>query len=74
MHTREEIGEAYTKLIWAQGLINFVLRAGFNIREDTDKGKLEGSLLSIFSILKDYLEPAEPILYALDSGQKELTE
>jgi hypothetical protein len=67
MYTKEEVSEAYGKLIWAQGLVDFVLHAGFDLSED-NRVKNEGSLISIFSILQDYLEKAESIMCDLDSG------
>jgi hypothetical protein len=33
MYTWEKVEEAYDKLIYAQGLIGFVQRAGFNLNE-----------------------------------------
>ena len=67
VYTQEEISEAYGNLIYAQGLINFVLRAGFNLNPEC-KAEIEGSLISIFSILEDYLKKAEEIMFDLTSG------
>ena len=69
-YTREQISTAYERLIWTQGLIDFCLRAGFNIRNDTIP-EMEGSLISIFRIMKDYLEGTDDILGDLDMGAKE---
>jgi hypothetical protein len=67
MHTKEEVSEAYSKLIWAQGLVDFVLTAGFDLSEDK-RAENEGSLISIFQILKDYLGKSEDIMGDLDNG------
>jgi hypothetical protein len=66
-YTDKEISDAYEHLIWAQGLIDFVLRAGFDL--ESNPVETEGSLISIFSILEEYLKPAEHILYVLDTGR-----
>ena len=65
-YTTKEVTNAYEHLIWAQGLIDFVLRAGFDLT--SDPVETEGSLLSIFSILEEYLHPTEIIMSNLDSG------
>ena len=65
-YTDQEMTEAYCHLIWAQGLIDFVLRAGFDLT--SDPVETEGSLISIFSILQDYLKPTESIMDNLDMG------
>jgi hypothetical protein len=67
MYTKEEVSEAYSKLIWAQGLVDFVLNAGFDLSEDK-RAENEGSLISIFQILKDYLGKSENIMGDLDNG------
>ena len=66
-YTEQEISEAYTHLIWAQGLVDFVIRSGFNLNPE-HKAETEGSLISIFEILRDYLKGAETIMSDLDSG------
>ena len=66
-YTEQEITNAYEHLIWAQGLIDFVLKAGFDLNHG-DEAEMEGSLISIFSILQEYLKPAETILTVLDEG------
>jgi hypothetical protein len=63
----EEITTAYAHLIWAQGLIDFVLRAGFDVR--SNPVETENSLVSIFSILNEYLKPTEDIMCELDMGR-----
>jgi len=68
-YTPEEITNAYSKLIYAQGLVDFVLRAGFDLREET-KAETEGSLISIFSILEDYLGSAKEVMGDLEMGYK----
>jgi len=70
-YTPEEIADAYSKLIWARGLVDFVLHAGFNLREE-NSAEIEGSLISIFSILQDYLKGAEAIMDDLDNGYKQV--
>jgi len=57
-YTKKEITDAYSKLIWAQGLIDFVIKA-----------ETEGSLISIFSILKDYLKSAQEVMDDLEMGR-----
>ena len=69
-YAKEEVGTAYEKLIYAQGLIDFVLHAGFDLREEL-KAKNEGSLISIFSILQEYLKPIEPIMCELECGNRD---
>jgi hypothetical protein len=66
-YTPEEIGDAYGKLIWAQGLVDFVLNAGFDLRPER-QAENEGSLLSIFNIIQDYLKAASEIMFDLDAG------
>jgi hypothetical protein len=68
-YTKEEITEAYEKLIWAQGLIDFVLKGGFSF--PPDMAKTEGSFISIFSILDDYLKKGAEVLDDLEFGQEE---
>ena len=70
-YTPEEITDAYSKLIWAQGLVDFVLLAGFDLSEEI-RARNEGSLISIFSILQDYLKGAEAIMDDLDNGYKQV--
>jgi len=70
-YTPERIADAYSKLIWAQGLVDFVLSAGFDLREE-NSAENEGSLIAIFSILKDYLGGSEEIMCDLDSGYKDV--
>ena len=65
-YTGEEMQAAYSRLLWAQGLIDFVLREGFDLT--SDPVETEGSLTSIFSILNDYLKPATDIMSNLDMG------
>ena len=65
-YTAKEITEAYEHFIWAQGIIDFVLHAGFDLK--SDQVKMEGSLISIFSILDDYLKPTKSIMDNLDMG------
>jgi hypothetical protein len=67
-YTKEEITEAYEKLIWAQGLIDFVLKGGINLPPDL--AKTEGSFISIFSILDDYLKKGAEVLDDLEYGQE----
>ena len=69
-HTPEEVTEAYEKLLWAQGLVDFALRSGFDMREEV-RAETEGSLISIFSILQDYLKRPEEILFDLDNGKEQ---
>jgi hypothetical protein len=66
-YSEQEITDAYSRLIWAQGLVDFVLRAGFDLRPGHE-GETDGSLTAIFSILRDYLEPAESVMSYLDTG------
>jgi hypothetical protein len=68
-YTKEDITEAYEKLIWAQGLIWFVLREGFTL--PSDMAETEGSLISIFSILDDYLKKAAEVFEELEHGNEE---
>ena len=65
-YTREELKTAYSRFLWAQGLIEFVLRAGFDLT--SNPAEMEGSLISIFSILNEYIKPAQSILDDLDIG------
>jgi len=67
--TPEEIAEAYEKLIWVQGLVDFVLHAGFDVQAKRE-AELEGSLISIFSIIKEYLEKVENVMVSLDDGSE----
>ena len=67
-YTDQEISSAYEHLIWAQGLIDFVLKAGFDL-DQGNPAEMEGSLISIFSILKEYLKPTESIMDNLDMGR-----
>lgn len=53
--SKEEISEAYSNLVWAQGLIDYVLQ--------TDN---DGTVLSIFNILAKMLKGTENILYELE--------
>jgi hypothetical protein len=69
-YTKEEVSEAYGKLIWAQGLIDFVLHAGFDL-DSGNTAKQEGSLISIFSILQNYLKKASEIMDNLDMGYED---
>ena len=66
-YSEHEITDAYCRLIWAQGLVDFVLHAGFDFRPGNE-AEMEGSFISIFSILQDYLKGAETIMSDLDSG------
>jgi hypothetical protein len=68
-YTKEDITEAYEKMIWAQGLIWFVLREGFTLPPGL--AETEGSLISIFSILDDYLKKASEVLEKLEHGREE---
>jgi hypothetical protein len=68
-YTKEDVAEAYEKLIWAQGLIWFVLREGFTL--SSGLAETEGSLISIFSILDDYLKKAAEVLEELEHGNEE---
>ena len=70
MFTKEEISKGYESLIWAQGLIDFVLRAGIDIDAERT-AETEGSLISIFYILKNNLKDVEPIMGDLDMGYKD---
>jgi hypothetical protein len=65
-YTKKDIDEAYEKLIWDQGLIWFVLQKGFSF--PPDMAKTEGSFISIFSILDDYLKKGAEVLEDLDYG------
>ena len=76
MYTREEVEEAYDKLIYAQGLISFARRADFNMNkgyetEEEHKAEIAGALISIFAILGDYLEKASKILDSLQCGYED---
>ena len=66
-YTRGYIGDAYGKLIWAQGLVDFVLHAGFDIDAGRE-AEIEGSLLSIFNIIQDYIKDAVEVMTDLDAG------
>jgi len=68
-YTKEEITDAYSKLIYAQGLVDFVLRAGFNLREET-KAETEGSLIAIFSIIQEYLKKVADVMDFLNMGSE----
>jgi len=68
-YTPEEITDAYKKLIWVQGLVDFVLHAGFDVKEER-AAELEGSLISIFSIIQEYLKEAEEVMDFLDMGSE----
>ena len=68
-YSKEEITEAYKSLIWTQGLIDFALLSGFNIREATSS-KMEGSLIAMFNIMKKNLAIVERVLDGLDMGNK----
>jgi hypothetical protein len=70
VYTPEEITEAYEKLIWAQGLVDFVLHAGFDLSPEM-KTDNEGALISIFSIIQDYLPKAVRVMEDLDMGSEE---
>ena len=65
-YTKEELNIAYSRFLWAQGLIDFVLRAGFDLT--SDPVETAGSLTSIFSILNEYMKPAQSVLDNLDMG------
>jgi hypothetical protein len=69
-YTKKDIDEAYEKIIWAQGLIDFILRSGFNLNHKNLE-KTEGSLTSIFSILDDCLEKGSEVLEGLDYGNED---
>ena len=47
-YTDKEMTDAYSRLLWAQGLIDFVLRAGFDLT--SDPAETEGSLISSLSL------------------------
>jgi hypothetical protein len=64
--TKEEVGNAYEKLIWAQGLIQYIRRMGEELEE--------AEAISIFAILEDYLCPASEIMDLLDTGFKKYFE
>ena len=64
-YSKEEISEAYESLIWTQGLIDFALLSGFNIREATSSD-MEGSLIAMFHIMKKNLAIVERVLDDLD--------
>jgi hypothetical protein len=70
-YTPEQVADAYAKLIYAQGLVDFVLRSGFDLRQE-NRAENEGSLISIFSILKDYLGASGEIMCDLESGYKDV--
>jgi hypothetical protein len=63
LFTKEETGKAYENLIWAQGLVNYVLRTGANLKE--------GESISIFSILEKLLEGVEPVMEDLEYAPKD---
>jgi hypothetical protein len=65
-YTNKEMQTAYSRLLYAEGLIDFVLGTDLNL--NSDQAEMEGSLTSIFSILKDYLSPAMDIMANLDMG------
>jgi hypothetical protein len=56
--TKEETGKAYENLIWAQGLVGYVLRTGANLEE--------AESLSVFSILEKLLKGVEPVMEKLE--------
>ena len=62
--TKEEITDAYLKLLWVQGLIDFVLCLNIcvNIEDDRTAG-----FISMFNILQDYIKPAAGVLDNLDT-------
>ena len=63
-YTPEMVNEAYAKLIWALGLMDYVLQAGIELSA--------GSTISIFSILQDNLKGADEILDSLNNGREEV--
>jgi hypothetical protein len=67
MYTQREVEDAYEKLVCAQGLVDFVQRAGFDLNVEK-KAEIEGALLSIFAILDDYLKKASEIMDDLQCG------
>jgi hypothetical protein len=58
--TKEEIGRAYQNLLWAQGLIDYVLRMGADMEE--------AESISIFYILEMLIKDAPDIMQKLDDG------
>jgi hypothetical protein len=60
--TKEEVSNGYEKLLWAQGLVQYVRRMGAELEE--------AESISIFAILEDYLCPAVGIMDLLDMGSK----
>lgn len=62
--TKEEITDAYLKLLWVQGLIDFVL--SLNICVDIEDNKTAG-FIAMFNILQDYIKPAAGVLDYLDT-------
>ena len=65
-YTQDELSTVYSRFLSARGLIDFVLRSGFDLTSDPKEA--EGSLMSIFQILDDYLNPAMGVLDNLDVG------
>jgi hypothetical protein len=56
--TKEEAGKAYENLIWAQGLVDYVLRTGAILKE--------GESISVFSIIDKLLKGVEPVMEKLE--------
>jgi len=56
-YTKKEITDAYSKLIYAQGLVDFVVRAGFNLREETKQVNLPEPIYNHFSGVSGWIPP-----------------
>jgi hypothetical protein len=64
--TKEEAGKAYENLIWAQGLIDYVLRMGARLKE--------AESISIFYILEKLLKGIEPVMEELEYNCESMKE
>jgi hypothetical protein len=64
--TKEETGKAYENLIWAQGLVDYVLRTGAILEE--------AESISIFSILEKLLKAVEPVMEKLEYDYESMKE